>query len=123
MKIITLCLAQIAAVGALATATAEQPIDLKLNAAVLSAPASVLVTATVVPDERNRSLVVSAESVEFLRSSTIELAGEHEARVHQLWLKGLPEGAYIVTAEVRDGDDVRAVASAKLEVVGMTVDR
>jgi hypothetical protein len=103
------------AVGMLTVRT-EPAVDVRVSSAFASAPADVMVTATVVPDERNRLLVICAESVDYLRRSTIELAGEEEARIHQMWLNSLPEGEYLVSARVVGADGVRAIADVKLRV-------
>jgi hypothetical protein len=104
-------------VGALTTSAYEQPVDVRVSSPFATAPADVMVTATVVPDERNRVLVISAESPDYLRRSTMELDGVDEARVHQMWLSSLPEGDYVVTARVIGSDGPRAVANVKLQVM------
>jgi hypothetical protein len=116
MKIVVVCLFLVFA--ALTIRAAEHPVDVRVSRAIATAPADVMVTATVVPDERNRGLVITAESVDYLRRSTIELAGEDEARVHQLWLNSLPEGDYVVSALVLDREGPRAIAEVKMRVFG-----
>jgi hypothetical protein len=106
---------------ALVSGATEDAVQLRLSPSIANAPATVVVTATVSRDERNRVLVLSAESEDFLRSSAIELDGDNEARVHQFWLKGLPEGHYLVSAEVRGASGVRALGSVPLEVLGTAV--
>src|SRR3954451_10730995 len=96
----------------------EDDVSLRLSSAFATAPATVIVTATVLRDERNRALVVTAESDDFFRSSTVELDGENEARVHQFWLKELPEGHYVVTAQLEGVNGVRALGTAPLDVHG-----
>jgi hypothetical protein len=105
-------------IGTLSSAATEDPVNVRLSASVATAPATVVVTATVVRDERNRMLVLAAESDDFFRSSAIELNGENEARRHQLWLKELPEGHYVISAELQGTTGVRALGTAFLEVRG-----
>ena len=111
------------AIGSMASVAAPlgdaQPIvEIKVNGRQLTAPASVMVTSTVLPDERNRALAVSAESRVYLRRSTIELDGAYEARMHQTWITDLPEGDYVITAQVLGREGVRARTHAELKVVG-----
>jgi hypothetical protein len=114
----TALLANTFLLAALSTGATEETVNIRVSSSVATAPATVVVTATVPPDEQNRSLAVVAESDEFLRSSTIELDGLDEARVHQFWLKSLPEGHYVVTALVRGTDGVRGFGRTTLDVVG-----
>ena len=67
---------------------------LRLSQSVASAPAEVIVTATVERDAGNRALEVAAESRDFFRSSTIGLEGDQAPRTTQLRLKNLPSGEY-----------------------------
>jgi hypothetical protein len=104
--------------AALSSGATEEAVAIRVNASVATAPATIIVTATVPPDEQNRLLVVAAESDEFLRSSTIELDGRDEARVHQFWLKGLPEGHYTVTALLQGIGGIRGIGRTTLDVIG-----
>ena len=97
---------------------AEPVVDLKIRGHVLTAPATLMVTVRVPPDERNRALAVMVDSGDFSRRSTIELDGEYDAPVHQMLFKELPEGDYVVAAEVLGADDVRGYAYAELRVLG-----
>jgi hypothetical protein len=97
---------------------AEQVVDVKIRGYLVNAPATVMVTVRVPPDARNRALAVMADSGDFSRRSTIELDGEYDAPVHQMWFKELPEGDYVVTAEVLGADGVRGYAQAELRVLG-----
>jgi hypothetical protein len=94
-------------------------VELTVHKRTLPAPADVMVTVRVPADADNRSLTIQADSGEYLRSSTIELDGEYEAYAHQFWLKNLPEGEYVLTAQVRGTNGVRAKAALTLSVVGV----
>lgn len=104
--------------AAVSRGATEDDVSLRLSSTFATAPATVVVTATVSRDERNRALVFTAESEDFFRSSTVELDGENEARVHQFWLKGLPEGHYLVSAQLEGVRGVRALGTAPLDVRG-----
>ncbi|HEY7500807.1 MAG TPA: hypothetical protein VH740_19950 [Vicinamibacterales bacterium] len=114
MRTALACLFVAAAV--LTVGAKEEPVDVRVSSPFAVAPADVMVTARIVPDRRNRALIISAESPDYLRRSTIELDGEQEARVHQMWLNSLPEGEYIVSARVLGADGLRAHADVKLRV-------
>ena len=115
MKIVVVCLFVVFA--ALTMRAADHPVDVRVSSPFSTAPADVMVTATVVPDQRNRRLVITAEPLDYLRRSTMELDGEDEARIHQLWLNSLPEGDYVVSALVLDRDGPRAIAEVKMRVL------
>jgi hypothetical protein len=108
---------------ALSGAATEEPIRVRLSSAVATAPATVVVTATIERDPRNRSLIVSADSEEFFAKSAIQLDGDNDARLHQFWLKGLPEGHYTVTAQVDGTDGPLGISRVPMDVIGMPVDR
>ena len=99
-------------------AAAEPVVDLKIRGHVLTAPATLMVTVRISPDSRNRSLAITADSADFVRRSTIELDGAEEPPVHQMSFKDLPEGDYVVTAEVLGTDGVRGYSNVDLRVLG-----
>ncbi len=92
------------------------PVAVRVNTSVANAPATVMVTATVEPDERNRTLILTASSNAYLRRSSIQLEGDDEARVHQMWLRGLPRGDYEVTADVL-GAEERHISARTIFIV------
>jgi hypothetical protein len=108
---------------ALSGAATEEPVRVRLSSAVATAPATVIVTATIERDARNRSLIVAADSEEFSTRSGIQLDGENDARLHQVWLKGLPEGHYIVTALVEGSDGPLGVTRVPMDVIGVPAER
>jgi hypothetical protein len=75
---------------------AGNKLALRLSQTVASAPAEVVVTATVERDADNRALEVAAESGDFFRSSLIALEGDQAPRTTQLRFKNLPSGEYVV---------------------------
>jgi hypothetical protein len=75
---------------------AGNKLALRQSQTVASAPAEVVVTATVERDADNRALEVAAESGDFFRSSLIALEGDQAPRTTQLRFKNLPSGEYVV---------------------------
>jgi hypothetical protein len=102
--------------GALSANASESAVAVKVSASFIHAPGNVVVKAIVVPDDRNELLTISAESVDYLRRSTMQLAGKDEARVHELSLVGLPEGDYVIAAQLigRDGSRQRAETTLRV---------
>jgi hypothetical protein len=64
--------------------------------------------------------VVEADSDDYYRSSTIELDGENEKRLHSLELRNLPAGDYVLRAEVKSKSETLGTAVGELVVTGMT---
>lgn len=85
---------------------------------VAAAPATVSITVTVEPNERNRVLVIEDDSALYYRSSQIQLDGQHAARTHVLTFRGLPPGEHQVTASVHGADGVHAVVRSTVTVMG-----
>lgn len=108
---------------ALSGAATEEPVSVRLSSAVATAPATVIVTARIERDPRNRTLIVSADSEEFYARSAIQLDGDNDARLHQFWLKGLPEGHYMVTAQVQGVDGPLGFSRVPMDVIGMPTER
>ena len=75
---------------------ADSKLSMRLSQTVASAPAEMVVTATVEPGADNRALEVAAESQDFFRSSVVTLEGDHAPRTTQLRFKNLPSGEYVV---------------------------
>jgi hypothetical protein len=124
MKVMrTVVLAGAFVTQALSGAATEEPVRVRLSSATATAPATVVVTATIERDARNRALIVAADSEEFSSRSAIQLDGDNDARLHQFWLKGLPQGHYIVTAQVDGTDGPLGVTRVPMDVIGMPADR
>jgi hypothetical protein len=124
MKVVTTVLFAGALVAhAAAGGAKEEPVQLRLSSSFATAPATVVVTATVERDVRNRSLIVTADSEEFYTRSAIELDGDQDARLHQFWLKGLPEGRYVITAQVQGTNGVIGMNRMPMNVIGTSTGR
>ena len=80
------------------TLTATNKLSMRLSQTVASAPAEVIVTATVERGADNRALEIAAESEDFFRSSLVTLDGDQAPRTTQLSFKNLPSGEYVVVA-------------------------
>ena len=95
---------RIAALALLTAAVAAHPgslnasnkLSMRLSQTVASAPAEVVVTATVERGADNRALEIAAESQDFFRSSVVTLEGDQAPRTTQLRFRNLPSGEYDV---------------------------
>jgi hypothetical protein len=101
-------------------APAKQVVEIRVRGHFFAAPATIPLTIAVEPGASNRALVVEADSDDYYRSSTIELDGENEKRLHSLELRNLPAGAYVLRAQVRSKSEILGTAVNELVVTGMT---
>ena len=99
---------------------AKEIVEIRIRGHVWSAPATVPITIAVEPAADNRALVIEADSDDYYRSSTIELDGENEKRLHLVEFKSLPVGDYVVRAEVKSKSKVLGTAVNALVVTGTT---
>lgn len=97
---------------------ASQIVEIRLRGHYFSAPATVVVNVAVEPGDDNYRLVIEADSAKFFRSSEIELAGAGGQRIHTIQFKNLPEGAYMLRAEVQSRTGVLGQTSQELTVMG-----
>jgi hypothetical protein len=72
----------------------------------------------VAPHAENRLLVVTLDSGDYFRSSSITLDGDRAAAHHPFSWKALPAGDYGLRAEVIDARGLRHVATRGIRVVG-----
>jgi hypothetical protein len=98
--------------------TASQVVEIRLRGHYFSAPATVVVNIAIEPAADNYRLVIEADSPKFFRSSKIELTGSDDKRIHTIQFKNLPEGAYMLRAEVQSRTAVLGQASQELTVMG-----
>jgi hypothetical protein len=94
----------------------QSALKLHVQPTVGQAPMSVKVVIDVARDEENRWLVVQVESVEFYRSSRIQLDGSYAARIYERTYENLGPGSYVVTAGVFGKGGVRAEAARALTI-------
>jgi hypothetical protein len=79
---------------------AASRLNIRVSPAMASAPADIRIYVRVEPREENRILRVSADSVNFFRSSEVQLDGEAGQRVSTFTFRQLPAGDYEVRAEL-----------------------
>ena len=97
---------------------ASSKVTLRVTPTMAFAPADLTVRATVETDPANRSMQVIAESVDFYRSSEIQLEGEFAPRTNTVSFRSLPGGEYVVRVLVRDSrGDLLAVSTSQVNVV------
>jgi hypothetical protein len=98
---LSLLLAAAVASHTAAPAKPNAKLGIRLSQTVASAPAEVIVTATVERNADNRSLEIAADSGDFFTSSTVGLDGDQAPRTTQLRLKNLPSGEYEIVVALR----------------------
>lgn len=99
--------------------TATQIVEIRLRGHYFSAPATVVVNIAVEPASDHYRLIVEADSAKFFRASEIELAGANEKRIHTLQFKNLPEGQYMLRAQVQSRTETLGQATQELRVMGI----
>ena len=101
---------------------ATDQLQLTVNPKFSHHPGSFRATALVEPDAENRWLMLSAESREYYRSSTVQLDGADAARRHVMLFEGLPAGKYLIQARV-DRADGGEILRESAVIVGTTLAR
>jgi hypothetical protein len=97
---------------------ANEPLSIRVSPAVAFAPANLIVRTRIDPDSYNRALEVVAESVDFYRSSTVQLEGDRAPKTTAFEFRSLPPGDYEVRAAVIGADgQPKAIARAQAHVV------
>ena len=102
---------------------AKEVVEITIRGHFYPAPATVPITIAVEPGEDNRALTVEMDSDDFYRSSTLELDGKNEKRLHMVEFKSLPPGDYVVRAQVKSKSQVLGTAVNELVVTGQTPER
>ncbi|HKB09444.1 MAG TPA: hypothetical protein VKD69_02280 [Vicinamibacterales bacterium] len=98
--------------------TAAQPLSIRVSPAVSFAPANLVVRTSIEPDSSNRAVEIVADSVEFFRSSMIELDGDRAPRTTSFEFRSVPPGVYEVKAGLIGADGrLRAIARARVNVI------
>ncbi|MBI4263469.1 MAG: hypothetical protein HY657_03755 [Acidobacteria bacterium] len=97
---------------------AEKAVVVRVSPLVAAAPATVRITVTVEPNERNRALVIESDSGDYYRSSQVQLEGDRSPRTHMLVFRGLPPGEHRVSAVVHGTNGFRSAVSTTVTVVG-----
>ena len=94
---------------------ADARLSMKVSPAVAFAPANLTMRATVVPDSRNRTLQIIAESDGYYRSSEVQLDGERAPRTTLMYFRSVPGGVYQVRATLK-GEGGQELAFAQYDV-------
>lgn len=98
--------------------SAQKALSLRVTPQITNAPATVSITITVEPDEKNRVLMVEDDSEDYYRSSEVQLEGEKAARTHMLVFRGLPPGEHRISAIVHGTSGFRSAVSTTVAVIG-----
>jgi hypothetical protein len=109
------CVAALLVSPLAAPESAKAPVAMRVSPSVSFAPANLVVSATVEVDAANRMLEVSAESINFYRSSAVQLDGDRAPRTTRFEFRDLPSGRYTVRLVVR-GEDGKMRGAARQEV-------
>ena len=97
---------------------AKESVAIRVSPAVAFAPADLTIRTNVEPDERNRVLEIVADSAAFYRSSAIPLEGDRAPQTTTVTFRGVPAGAYEMTAVViGEQGHVKALAHTTVMVV------
>ena len=99
---------------------ADKPLRIDVMPRFSPAPGAFRVRATVVPEAKNRTLEIVADSSGYYRSSTIALDGANAAAITEMFLRNLPSGTYLVTVTLTDSDS-RRTSDSRQVVVGGTL--
>ena len=81
---------------------ARSPLEIHVSPRFAVAPADLLISISIVPDEQNRKMTVSLASHTFLRESTVDLEGTAAPRISDFRFRSLPSGEYDVLVELFD---------------------
>jgi hypothetical protein len=82
---------------------ARPPLEIHVSPRVAVAPADLLISISIVPDEQNRKMIVTLASGTFMRESTVDLEGTAAPRISDFRFRSLPSGEYAVLVELFDG--------------------
>jgi hypothetical protein len=94
-------------------------LSMKVSPSMSFAPANLYVRAMIEVDRANRAVEIVAESLDFYRSSEIELAGDRAPRTTTFEFRSLPPGTYEVRATLLGaGRERRAWVQSQAIVVG-----
>jgi hypothetical protein len=97
---------------------AGERMTLRVSPTVSFAPANLIVRAQIEADAENRAVEIVAESVDFYRSSEIQLDGDKAPRTNTFEFRSLPPGTYEVKATLLGaGGSARASVRSQINVI------
>ena len=97
---------------------AGERMTLRVSPSVSFAPANLIVRAQIEADAENRAVEIVAESVDFYRSSEIQLDGDKAPRTNTFEFRSLPPGTYEVKATLLGaGGSARASVRSQINVI------
>jgi hypothetical protein len=79
---------------------AQEPVHIAASPAIAFEPALLRIRVRVEPNAANRALAIAAESDGYYRSSMFELEGDRAPQTFFVEFKGVPAGAYQLSAVV-----------------------
>lgn len=99
--------------------SANEQLSMRVSPAVAFAPAYLTMRARIAPDERNRAVLIIAESDAYYRSSEIQLDGERAPRTTLVTFPNVPGGVYQVSAVLQGpGGALLALVQSMVTIVG-----
>ena len=111
-------------VAATTTGAANGSLSMRVSPATSFAPANLVIRTRVEPDADNRAIEVIADGEDFLRSSMMQLEGDHAPKTSVFEFRSVPSGEYQVTASLIGADGKRrAMARAHINVIESAVSR
>jgi hypothetical protein len=116
-------LAVVALVSVLPAGAGDR-LAMRVSPAIAFAPANLVVRAFIQADADNRAVQIVAESIDFYRSSAIELDGDKAPHTSQFEFRSLPPGVYEVSAVLLGtGGQTRALVRQEINVISGTGNR
>jgi hypothetical protein len=94
-----------------------QAVTIRVSPAMVRQPAAIRIVTTIEPDERNRTLAITAASAGYSTASQMQLEGIDAPRVWETEFRDIPQGNYDVTATVIGTGGRRATASRVVVVM------
>jgi hypothetical protein len=106
------------AIAATTVGAANESLSMRVSPATAFAPANLVIRTRVEPDAANRAIEVIADGGDFLRSSMMQLEGDHAPKTSVFEFRSVPPGEYQVTASLIGADGKRrAMARAHVNVI------
>jgi hypothetical protein len=100
---------------------AGEQLTIRVSPNVAFAPATLLVHAVAQPDAANRALQIQLVSLDYYRSSLIQLDGDQDAVTTMVRYEGVPGGMYEVRAMLLgSGGQKRATTARTVEILSNT---